>query len=342
MEQLPAVIRAMLKADFYPDPTLTVQLLQTHISYILLAGSFVYKVKKPVDFGFLDFTSLAKRQFYVEEELRLNARFSPHIYLAVVPITEKGGGYILDDDSHVVEYALKMKRISEDAMLYRLLAAGSLTVDDMHKIAVHLAEAYEKIPSDEKAKSFGTVETVGHNVKENFQQTRKYIGGPISWEKFEKIEAWSITFLDEHAELFEKRIADGYIKECHGDLHLQHVCIEKDIVSVFDCIEFNERFRYGDVAADVAFLAMDLDYNGCGDLGGAFVSAYVKASGDRGLVKVLRFYKAYRAYVRAKVTSFMLDDKGIPEELRGTAMQNAAKYYDLAYTYVTGRGGKVR
>jgi aminoglycoside phosphotransferase family enzyme len=318
----------------YPENTKEIIFVQTHISWVFIGNEYVYKVKKPVNLGFLDFTTLKKRKFYVNEELRLNARFSPSIYLEMVPISQKGDSFVLGDDSNIVEYALKMKRISEDQMLYKLLLAGKISAAEMQRIGAHLAAVYGTFESNDKARSFGTLDTISFNVKENFDQTRKYIGGPVSEEKFAAIEGWSLKFMEDNQALFERRMANGCIKECHGDLHLQHICIKDDDIFVFDCIEFNERMRYGDVAADVAFLSMDLDYNGRSDLAEAFVKAYVEASGDEDLLNILIFYKVYRAYVRAKVTSFMLNDEGISKERYAKATRSAAEYYDLAYGYV--------
>lgn len=334
MAELPPLIQAMLDPTFYPHRPPTVELIQTHISYIFLAGELVYKVKKPVDFGFLDFTTLEKRYYYCQEEVRLNSRFSPQVYLAVVPVSAAGDSFRLEDDTTVVEYAVKMRRINEDLMLYRLLETRKVGPETMQRIGKHLAEAYGAIPSDEKARPFGSLEVIATNVKENFEQTRKYIDGPLSRETFEAIESWSLAFMEEHRALFEQRVAQGCIKDCHGDLHLQHICVEGEHIYVFDCIEFNERFRFGDVASDVAFLAMDLDFNGHPDLARAFVDAYIEASGDTTLAQVFVFYKVYRAYVRAKITSFMLDDPGLDEKAKREVLQRAKAYYDLALKYV--------
>jgi aminoglycoside phosphotransferase family enzyme len=336
MAEFPPLIQAMLDPTFYPHHPKEVELIQTHISYIFLPGELVYKVKKPVDFGFLDFTTLEKRRHFCQEEIRLNRRFSPEVYLAVVPISRDGNAFQLGEDTAVIEYAVKMRRINEDHMLYRLLKAGKVNSDDMERIGRHLAKAYAAIPSDEKAKAFGSLEVIATNIQENFEQTRKYISGPISPEAFETIESWGLAFMKENTALFEQRVAQGFIKECHGDLHLQHICVEGEHIYVFDCIEFNERFRFGDVASDVAFLAMDLDFNGYPDLARIFVHAYTETSEDEALAHILVFYKVYRAYVRAKVTSFMLDDKGLDEKAKEEASQRARAYYDLALNYVKG------
>lgn len=330
----PKLVESMIKPEFYPHAPNSVELIQTHISFIFIAGDLVYKIKKPVDFGFLDFTTLEKRRFYVNEELRLNKRFSPDVYLGVIPISELNGTLILNDKSNIIEYALKMTRINENHMLYKLLESDKVTKDTMKRVGKHLARVYKSIPSDKRSQLFGKLDTISTNVIENFNQTRKYIGGPVSDKVFNTIEQWSKAFMKNNTALFEKRIEHGCIKDCHGDLHLQHICIEDNNIFIFDCIEFNERFRFGDVASDVAFLSMDFDYNGKNELGNTFIDAYIEASGDIGMKEVLLFYKVYRAYVRAKVTSFMLDDESIGDSDRENAFRNAKKYYDLAYEYV--------
>lgn len=334
MAELPPLIEAMLDPTFYPHHPKTVELIQTHISYIFLTGELVYKVKKPVNFGFLDFTTLEKRRHFCEEEIRLNKRFSPEVYIKAIPISQVDNAFRVGDDSRVVEYAVTMKRINEDHMLYRLLKAGKVKSEDMERIGRHLAKAYAAIPSDEKAQAFGSLDVISINIVENFEQTKKYIGGPVSHEAFETIESWSLAFMKKKKALFEQRVAQSCIKDCHGDLHLQHICVEGEKIYIFDCIEFNERFRFGDVASDVAFLAMDLDFNGYPNLAKTFEHAYTEASGDTTMAKVLVFYKVYRAYVRAKVTSFMLDDPGLDEKTKDEVFHQAKAYYDLAFNYV--------
>jgi uncharacterized protein len=324
----------MLHPGSYPEKPAAVSLVQTHISWVFIGDTRVYKVKKPVDFDFLDFSTLDRRKFFIEEELRLNSRFSPSVYLTVVPISERGSTFAIGDSSHIVEYALKMRRISEENMLYRLLATGKADERILRRVGAHLAQIYGTIPSNEKARPFGSLEVIAHNIIENFDQTERYTGGPLSEKAFDAIKAWSMDFIRNRPMVFEDRVTQGHIKECHGDLHLQHICVDGDTITVLDCIEFNERFRYGDVAADVAFLSMDLDYNGHPELAEAFVDSYIKASGDRGLREVLKFYKVYRAYVRAKVASFMLDDSDLDVTTKTKVLEKATRYYDLAQEYV--------
>jgi aminoglycoside phosphotransferase family enzyme len=331
---LPPLVQAMLEPSFYSHHPPQVDLVQTHISYLFLCGDLVYKVKKPVDFGFLDFTTLEQRRFFCQQEVTLNKRFSPDVYLDVVPISFVNNSFLLGNETTVVEYAVKMRRINEQHMLYRLLHDGKAGPETMRRIARHLAMAYAAIPSDEKARSFGALDVIAVNVKENFEQTRHYIGGPLTKEAFTAIERWSFSFMGKNRTLFEQRIAQGRIKDCHGDLHLQHICVEADHIYIFDCIEFNERFRFGDVASDIGFLAMDLDYNGYSALARIFVDAYAAAAADRTLSDVLPFYKVYRAYVRAKVISFLLDDTALDEKAKEDVLRQARQYYDLAYHYI--------
>jgi len=332
----PRLVVSMLRPEFYPNKPDTVEFIQTHISYIFIAGDLVYKVKKAVDFGFLDFTTLGKRKFYCDKEVLLNHRFAPDVYLDVVRIIEdKNGNLLLSNGDRIVEYAVEMKKVPEDRMLYRLVEENKVTEGDVRRVGIYLARVYRNIQSDEKAGLFGTPAVVSKNVMENFDQTRKYVGGPVSSHMFNAIESWSRSFIDNNSKLFAKRITDGHIKDCHGDLHLQHICIDDDRISVFDCIEFNERFRFGDVASDVAFLSMDFDFNNRRDLANVFVDAYREESGDMEMMNILSFYKTYRAMVRAKVTSFMLDDDTLDEVAQRDAFLKARRYYDLAYGYVS-------
>lgn len=330
------LIEAMLSPSFYPHRPDKVDLIQTHISYVFLAGELVYKIKKAVDFGFLDFTTIERRRHFCEQEVRLNRRFSPDIYLNVVPISMRDDAYQLCDGEKVVEYAVKMRRIDENKTLNRLLQRGRAEEGMIRRVARYLAQVYAGISSDEVARPFGGIDVIGMNIKENFAQTRRYIGGPIAEEAFAAIEQWSLSFLRQKAAIFDQRVSKGYVKDCHGDLHLQHICVDGERVYAFDCIEFNERFRYGDVASDIAFLAMDLDFNGQTQLADAFVDEYIAASQDEEMIDVLPFYKVYRAYVRGKVTSFLLDDPHLDESTRGKALQQARGYFELALHYVKG------
>ncbi len=330
----PNLVASMLNPDFYPHRPKNVQLVQTHISYVFIAGDLVYKVKKPVNYGFLDFTSLDQRRYFCNQELTLNRRLAPEAYLAVEPICEDATGQLRlgEDGGRVVEYAVKMVRLPEGRMLKVLLAERKVGLEKMAAIAEKIAAFHAAAATGGPIDEMGKIDTVRFNCEENFEQTMKYVGSVIAPEKYDFIRDYVSTFIDDERALFEKRVADHRIRDCHGDLHMEHICLSDGII-IFDCIEFNERFRFSDTASEVAFLAMDLDYNGYVDHAEAFVSAYCRASGDRELLKLLNFYRCYRAYVRAKVTSFRLDDETLSELERETIMASAFRYYDLAFRY---------
>ena len=331
--RLPEGVRALLDPATYSEPPASVRLVQTQISFIVIAGDYVYKIKKSVNLGFLDYSTLANRRQLSEREVELNRRLCPQTYLGVVPLVRAHGKISIGGRGRVVEYAVKMKRLPEERMMSALLANGSLTFEMTAGVARRLADFHARAETGPAVNEFGGIATIQGNAEENFDQTERSIGRTISKAKYERIRDYTRSFLHDKAALFRKRIADGRIRDCHGDLHAAHVCFT-DGICIFDCIEFNDRFRYGDVAGEVAFLAMDLDHYGRADLAGAFVNEYVAASGDRDLPALLKFYKCYRAYVRGKVESFKLDDQYISVEDKEAARQAAGGYFDLASFYI--------
>jgi aminoglycoside phosphotransferase family enzyme len=326
---IPSLQKALLNPKIYPDRPKEVRFFETHISLLFFTGNHVYKVKKPVDFGFLDFTSLEKRKYFCEQEVTLNRRLSPKIYLGVVKITQDGKQILLDGRGEVVEYAVKMKQIPEDLLMNKLLEKDQVTPKMIEAVSEKLARFYSTAETSDFIKSFARPERIKQDTDENFEQTEKYIAVTISKDIYLEIQNRTNDFFRTEAEIFHQRIAADRIRDCHGDLRLEHIFWE-DEISIFDCIEFNERFRYTDTAADIAFLAMDLDYHGKEDLTEHLIQTYIQKSGDQDLMKVLNFYKCYRAYVRGKVESFRLDDPNIPEGEKRGALQRAKIYFNLA------------
>jgi aminoglycoside phosphotransferase family enzyme len=324
--------KALLNPGIYPDLPKKIQLIETHISLLFLTGSYVYKVKKPVDFGFLDFTTLEKRKYFCEQEVRLNRRLSPDIYLGVVKITRDGDRVSFDGRGEVEEYAVKMKQIREELLMDKLLDRGRVTPEMIKAVSEKLVRFYSEAETSELIKSFARPERVKQDTDENFEQTEKYIGVTISKDAFEEVQRRTNEFFRVRDKIFHLRIASDRIRDCHGDLRLEHI-FWGDEIAIFDCIEFNERFRYTDVAADISFLAMDLDCHGREDLTGHLVRTYIEKSGDREITNILDFYKCYRAYVRGKVESFRLDDPNIPEEEKEGALKRARKYFELSHRY---------
>ncbi len=327
------ILEALMKPEAYDEETGWVELIQTHISFIFLTRDFVYKVKKAVDLGFLDFTSLEKRRFFCQKEFSLNKRLCGDMYIEVVPIMRSKSGIIrIKGDGEAVEYALKMKRMPQESMLSRLLEEKRVDNELIDTIAKIIAEFHSKAEISKKISEFGSLVIIGINWKENFDQTHEFIGETISSNDFYFIHEEIERFMKRNLYLFEKRVSEERIRDCHGDIHSGNIFVA-DRIYIFDAIEFNERFRYSDVAADVAFLAMDLDFKKRTDLSSLFVKRYVEYSGDQELTGVLNFYKCYRAYVRGKVTSFKLKDPDINNAEKKTAIKEAKDYFDLATAY---------
>ena len=335
MSGLPPIIQSLLEPSAYPEPTDVVELGQTHISYLLFTPNFVYKVKKPVDFGFLDFSTLEKRLYYCQQELKLNRRISPDVYLDVVSITSTDGTYIMGGKGKAVEYAVKMRRLPADRMAKVLLENNQLTENMARDLGRLIADFHRQAETSAETSAYGSLDGVSRNITENFEQTEKYIGQSISEKKFQRIQDYALGFLNENAQLFQRRVDSGRIKDCHGDLHLDQICFTDEGVRVIDCIEFTERFRFSDVASDIAFLAMDLERHSRWDLSLALMEEYLAASGDTEVKGLLDFYKCYRAYVRGKVESFRLDDHHISEEEKRAAALRASRYFDLSYAYAS-------
>lgn len=271
--------------------------IETHISIVCLVGDKVYKFKKPVDFGFLDFSTLEKRKFYCEEELRLNKRLSPDLYEGLVTITED---HKIDGSGDVQEYGIRMKRMPEDALLAD--NPEKITPELMHRMVDVLLSFYSLAESDERIREYGKIESFRKNTDENFQQTED-MRDLISKEELEMIKRKVESFYS-CSYLFEERLSR--VCEGHGDLHTGNIFVTDDIY-IFDCIEFNERMRNADIACDIAFLCMDLDYMGFPELSRQFLHEFVRRSKDWSMLNVMNFYKCYRAYVRGKIAGFQRD-----------------------------------
>ena len=333
MPPLPELVQALLDPKAYPDASQGIELVQTQMSFVFLTDNYVYKVKKPVNLGYLDYTTLDKRRFYCQREVELNRRLCPNVYIGVVPITRDKGNIFIGGRGEGIEYAVKMRRLPQEAMMDVLLGRNQVSPEMVGGVAEKLVEFHQRAETNVSISTFGDLNTVTQNTEENFTQTEKYIGNTISQGKHRYIKDYTNRFIRQDASLFHRRIAGGKIRDCHGDLHAAHICFS-DGICIYDCIEFNDRFRYCDVASEIAFLAMDLDHHGRADLSRSFVNAYVDRSRDRELLKLLNFYKCYRAYVRGKVESFKLDDPYISDEEKAKTLAVAKRYFELAESYI--------
>jgi aminoglycoside phosphotransferase family enzyme len=330
---LPSTIEALLKPQAYPHKPQKIELVQTQMSFIFLTGEYAYKIKKPVNLGYLDYTTLEKRYFFCRQELELNRRLCANAYLAVVPIVEKKGEFHVEGHGKAVEYAVKMKQLPQDRMMDVLLFRGQVTREMVTKVAEKLVSFHQRAETNREIAAFGRLDVIRQNSDENFAQTKKYIGITISKVRYERIKGYNDNFMEINTRLFDKRVGEGRIRDCHGDLHAAHVCMTDDIC-IYDCIEFNDRFRYSDVVSEIAFLAMDIDHYEQPGLSRHLVNSYVRLSNDGELLKLLDFYKCYRAYVRGKVESFKLDAPYIPEEEKAKVSTAARSYFQLAESYI--------
>ena len=327
------LITALQNPLIYPHSPPKIEFVQTHISAIFMTGEHVYKIKKPVNFGFLDFTTLEKRNFYCHQEVVLNRRLCPEIYLGVVEIRwHEGRIHIGSGPGEIVEYAVLMKQLPADCLMDQRLVRNLVMDEDLRKIASKIVRFHLQAATNPKIASFGGIETIRGNLEENFKQTEPYVGRALSSEVHGKIREDCERFLESRSALFQQRITEGKIRDCHGDLHLQHICLADEIL-IFDCIEFNERFRYSDVAADISFLLMDLDLHGFPREGAQLAASYLSFSRDWSLFLLLDFYKSYRAFVRGKVTCFCLDDPNISLKEKQSALEEAKRYFLFASLY---------
>ncbi len=339
MKNEPEWLDSMLSPAFYPHNPDQVDLVQTHLSWVFLAGSLVYKVKKPVDFGFLDFTTLEKRRIFCNEEIRLNRRLCPEIYLETVSLNRNENGvFALEGPGQTVEWAVKMKRMPDDGLMSVLIERDEIEKKDLRGIKELLIPFYQKEKAPEEKLFLGGLETVRENCEENFSQIRDFVGNALSEEVYQQIMAYTRQFMAENEELFSRRQKEGWIVEGHGDLYSANICFDrdKDRIYIFDCIEFNERFRYGDVGVDIAFLCMDLDFLGLCDLSGYFARIFIDDLNDTELESLLDFYKCYRAVVRGKIGCFTWSSPGVDEKTRNESIEQAKRYFQLAFRYAGG------
>ena len=337
---LSTLIDDLLLPDNLPDPTGSVDLVQTHISLVFVADKFVYKIKKPVDFGFLDFSTLEKRRYYCEKEIELNSRLAQNIYLDLLPVIFDGKCHrivdrqMVNSGGRVVEYCVKMRRIPEEGLMKNLFHRGELRSSHLRQLAKVLARFHRHAKRGPEIDQFGLPEKFKVNTDENFSQVQPYVGLTIDKAAFEAIREWTEAFYSNYGNIFLERIKQGRVRDGHGDLHMEHICFEGDKISIFDCIEFNDRFRYADQLADISFLLMDLEFHGGDEQAEFFWDSYKTEASEGNVERLLTFYKVYRAFVRGKVNSFQLDDPGISHEKKQQAVSTARKYFDLALKYV--------
>ena len=314
----------------YPHPVDAVEVRQTHISVVFLAGPLAYKVKKPVAPGFLDFSTLERRRHFCEEEVRLNRRLAPHVYLGVEPITEQHGKLTIGGSGETVEWAVKMVRLADGSSLLARVVRDEIEPGEMIRLARFLADFHGNAESNPHITSFGRFEVVAGNARENFTQSESHVGTTLSRGVFDRLRHLTDAELDRLQPLIESRCSRGVPRDTHGDLHLDHVNLDEGEIFAIDCIEFNERFRYADPVADVAFLVMDLKRHRRPDLARVLADEYFGAAGDREGRELLPFYTAYRAAIRAKVAGIKASAPEVPAADRAAAIKRAKALWLLA------------
>ncbi|MDG2991844.1 AAA family ATPase [Candidatus Synechococcus calcipolaris G9] len=349
---LPPFVQALCQESAYAHAVeQPIQLLQTHISYVFLTGEYAYKVKKPADFGFLNFTTLEKRLFYCQEELRLNSRLSGELYLAVVPIFDLGSDRYrvgtpeelthTNPTDKIVDYAVQMRQFQQSQLFSQLFAADQLTPELMDTLGKELAHFHQTAATSPDISAFGSPEAVAQVARNSYSLGENFIGRSQTQAQFTATKAFSDRFFAEHHDWLEKRQRDHKIRECHGDLHLNNICLHHGKVQIFDCIEFNQEFRNIDGIYDAAFLVMDLQFRQRPDLAQRFLNAYLEWSNDYEGAVLLPLYLSMRAYIRGNVNSLALNDPAIPAADKETIQATAAAYFKAAYDYTQVQPGKL-
>lgn len=308
--QTPAWLTTLQQPSAYTHPVATIELIETHISWVVLTGEFAYKLKKPLDLGFLDFSTLDQRHYYCQEELRLNRRLAAPIYLQVLAVIDTAEGIMIADpqqtDGEVLEYALQMRQFDPDQGFDHLLQKQQLTLSHLDQLAALIGEFHQQLPAASPDSEYGSPRAIRHPCDENIAQIRQQAPQLADDPRLSKVAEWSEQQLEQLSSRFEQRHRDGFIRECHGDLHLRNIALWQDKVIAFDCIEFDPALRWIDTLNEIAFLIMDLDAHAASGLGWYVLNRYLEQTGDYAGLDLLPFYRVYRAMVRAKVAAIEL------------------------------------
>jgi uncharacterized protein len=348
---LPSLVQRMLQPGFYPHRVAEpIKLLQTHISYVFLTGDYVYKVKKPIKFGFLDFSTLALRSHFCQEELRLNRRLAPDLYLAVLLIIQdpetdafhfspSSSSGAVGSSGTAVEYAVQMRQFQQNGL--ELFHQGRLTAKEMQTLGQKIASFHQSAATNAEICANGSVAAICAVDESNFQLSLPFVGRTQTEKQFEQTYSFIKRFVHEHEDWYVQRQAEGKIRECHGDLHLNNLCLFEDQIQVFDCIEFNTEFRNIDTLYDVAFLVMDLAFRDRADLANIFLNTYLERTGDYWGAVMLPPYLCMRAYIRGNVNSLGLEDPAIAHEQKQALQKEAQAYYHLAWQYTQRPKGRL-
>lgn len=337
VDAFPRLIEALMRPDAYPHPADPVEHIETHISHVFLAGAFAYKLKKPIDLGFLDFSTLERRRRCCEEELRLNRRLAPDLYLGVVAVTGTAIAPRIGGPGPVQEYAVQMRRFPQEALLDRQELSGEL----IDRLAEDVAEFHARLPVADTESRFGTPEAVLAPMVENLVQIRACALEPYPRDCLERLETWTRGRWHALIPMIERRRRNGYVRECHGDMHRGNIALVDGEIRIFDAIEFNPLLRWIDTASEIAFLVMDLEESGAAPLARHFLNRYLERNGDYELLSLLDFYKVYRALVRAKVMSIRLGQADLDPAQEARDRLTCIRYLELAESYIRPRSPRL-
>lgn len=321
------LISALKNPACYPHPVSTIEVIETHISWVILTGKHAYKIKKPVNFGFLDFTSLAQRKQYCEAELSLNARSAPDIYIGLVAICGAPGSPNFTGEGEIIEYAVKMNQFEAGQLFTELHEKDQLSFAHIDELAEQIATFHQRVKPATEEDSFGQPEQVYAPMQQNFEQIRERLDDPELLTQLAQLEAWTESTYERLKPLLQQRKAKGFIRECHGDMHLGNLTLYKGHVTLFDCIEFNDNFRWIDVISDIAFLVMDFEDHGLPHFANRFLDEYLEHTGDYAGLRLYSFYKAYRAVVRAKIALITIESQ---PHRKAELFDSYRSYIDLA------------
>ena len=325
-----ALVAALRSGVCYPHPVADIEVHETHISYVILAGPYAYKIKKPVTLAFLDFATLEARRFYCHEELRLNRRTAPDLYLDVVPITGSVAAPVVDGPGPAIEYAVRMIRFDPAAGFDRLARAGVRAGEHLDALAKVVARFHRDAARAPLDSDCGSPRRVLAQALDNFREIEALEAPAEASAALARLRDWTLAEHQRLEALLAARLRDGFVRECHGDLHLGNVVLLKDVPVLYDCLEFDTRLRTIDVVSEVAFTAMDLEHHGLGHLAARFLGAYLEQTGDYAGLAALRFYGVYRAMVRAKIACIRAREVGIDAARRAAALGSVREYVALA------------
>ena len=330
----PPLIQALLKREAFPHPCAEVRLIETHISWVLLTGKYAYKIKKPLDLGFLDYSTLALRKHFCEKEVQLNRHYTSQVYLEVVPLYGTETDPEFSSTGPVIEYAVKMREFPQEQLLNERLKNGSASLKLILKSAACLAQSHLHSMHCPPEEGFGSSAQITEPVQQNFSHVSPLLKNNADHLQLQHLEKLTLSKLAEISHLIEERKQQGFVRACHGDAHLGNIAIVDEEPIFFDCIEFNDSFRWTDVMADLGFLIMDLESKGYNEFAAHTLNEYLQLTGDYSGLAVLDFYKTYRATVRAKVMLFQMQQTESPTE-KQTLLEKYRHAIALATEFLT-------